>query len=185
MPEGSAPPLCADRLVLVGMMGAGKSTVASLLARSLGCRAVDTDELVERSKAMSVREMFVREGEGAFRDAESEAVVSLGAMPGPLVASVGGGAVLRAPNRGALRAAGTVVWLRARPATLAARVGNGEGRPLLNGAPAGPLEVLDGLARDREPFYQEVADVVIEVDDLSPEQVAGLVMAKVAALCAK
>lgn len=183
VPKASGRVLCADRLVLVGMMGAGKSTVGRLLAARLGCSAVDTDEIVERSRVMSVAEIFVREGEAAFREAESEALASLRDMGPRLVASVGGGAVLRPENRTAMRRAGTVVWLRARPGTLAARVGQGDARPLLQRAGAGPHRVLDDLAKAREPLYREVADVIVEVDDVSAEQVADLVIAKVAELC--
>ena len=112
------------------------------------------------------------EGEDAFRAAESQAISELGAVVGPLVASVGGGAVLIAANRAALRSIGTVVWLRAQPATLARRVGRGAGRPLLRRAGLGPLEVLAQIAEERQAFYQDVADLVVDVDGLSSRQVA-------------
>ncbi len=154
------------------MMGAGKSTVARLLADAFGCAALDTDDMVERRAGRTVAEMFADEGEDAFRAAESQAITELGAVLGPLVASVGGGAVLSAANRAVLHSIGTVVWLRAQPATLARRVGRGAGRPLLRRGGLGPLEVLAQIAEERQAYYQQVADVVVDVDGLSSRHVA-------------
>jgi shikimate kinase len=170
-PDGAAH-LGSQRVVLVGMMGAGKSTVARLLAEAFGCPALDTDEMVERRVGMTVAEMFAGEGEGAFRAAESRAIGELGSFEGPLVASVGGGAVLSETNRAVLSSVGTVVWLRALPATLARRVGRGTGRPLLKRAGAGPLEALAQIADERQALYEEIADLVVDVDGLSSRQVA-------------
>lgn len=159
-------------------MGAGKSTVARLLAPALGCAAVDTDQLVEGWAGRTVAQIFAQDGERQFREAETWAIAELARMSGPVVVSIGGGAVLSAANRAAMRELGTVVWLRARPATLAERVGTGHGRPLLaGGAGAGggratPLDVLAGLNSERRALYQDVADVIVDVDGLSAAQVA-------------
>jgi shikimate kinase len=166
--------------VLVGMMGAGKSTVARLLAEAFGCHAFDTDEMVERRVGMTVADMFADDGEAAFRAAESRAIGELGRIAGPLVASVGGGAVLSEANRAVLSSVGTVVWLRALPATLARRVGRGMGRPLLKRAGAGPLEALAQIAEERQSLYEEVADLVVDVDGLSSRQVARQLLALLA-----
>ena len=178
-------------IVLVGMMGAGKSAVARRLAKALGARAVDTDDIVEQRAGMTVAQIFETMGEEAFRDAESAAIAELGNVVGAAVVSLGGGSVLREANRAAIRAYGTVVWLRASPATLAARVGAGQGRPLLwspTVVPEGPLGrllrdsspalALSRLAEEREPLYAEVADIAIDVDDLSEEAVVGRVLAE-------
>jgi len=162
------------------MMGAGKSTVARLVAERIGCAAIDTDEMVEQRAGMSVAQMFAGKGEETFRAAESEAVAELGNILGPLVVSVGGGAVIKEENRRAMRLVGTVVWLRARPATLSSRVGLGQARPLLaqgDGGELQRLERLEHLDAGRRDLYDQVADVVIDVDELSPEQVAELVLA--------
>ena len=175
-----APGRPRNNVVLVGMMGAGKSAVGQALAAKLGWRVVDSDEVVQERAAMSVPELFAARGEDGFRDAESAAINSIGAQDGPIVVSVGGGAVLRERNRDALRRLGTVVWLRAKPATLAARVGTAEGRPVLGREP-GALEVrMEKLVSERRQFYDEVADLVVDVDGLSPEEVASLVASELA-----
>jgi shikimate kinase len=168
----------AQSVVLVGMMGAGKTSVAGVLAARLGCRALDTDHIVEEEAGMSVPALFAARGERAFRDAESSAIESLVLLPSPTVVSVGGGAVLRERNRKALRRLGLVVWLRARPATLVARVGSADGRPVLGRENSELEKTMEKLVAERRPFYEKVADIVVDVDTLSPEQVADVVAAK-------
>jgi shikimate kinase len=170
-------PALTRHLFLVGMMGSGKSTVARLIGAELGWAVVDSDEQVERATGRSVVEIFATDGEPAFRAAEAEALAAACAADGPVVVAVAGGAVLDPANRRLLRGGGKVVWLRASTATLAARVGSGEGRPLLDGDRDGALERLSAA---RSPLYQEVADVVVDVDDAAPEQVAAAVMAELA-----
>jgi len=158
------------------MMGSGKSTVGRMVARSLGRDFVDVDEEIELAEGVSVAELFAGRGEAAFRELEEGALARVLASSVDTVVSVGGGAVLSEANRRRLRGA-TVVWLRARPETLVARVGDGATRPLLAGRDekgepvgvAGRLAELDGR---RAPLYREVAGTVLDVDDLSPGEVA-------------
>jgi shikimate kinase len=157
------------RILLVGMMGAGKSTTGHLVAARLGWGYRDSDADVESSTGLTVPELFTREGEPAFRLAEAGVLADACADPKPSVVSVAGGAVLSAENRRLIAASGIVVWLRARPETLAGRVGDGVGRPLLGGDPAAALIHLSAV---RAPFYAEVADVILDVDDLDPAAVA-------------
>jgi shikimate kinase len=162
-----------SRILLVGMMGAGKTTVGRLLAERFDCPYVDSDEQVEAATGRTVPELFEVDGEAAFRAAESAALAGALATDGPIVVAVAGGAVLDPANRDRLRRSGTVVWLRAEPATLAGRVGDGVGRPLLDGDPAAALDRLD---RVRRPLYREVADVAVDVDGLTAAEVADEVL---------
>jgi shikimate kinase len=164
------------RILLVGMMGAGKTTTGNLIAERLGWRYRDSDADVEAETGLSVPELFAREGETAFRTAEAEVLAEACADPKPSVVSVAGGAVLTGANRRLIAASGTVIWLRARPDTLAARVGAGLGRPLLGDDPA---EAMVRLLEARAPLYTELADVVIDVDELTPAEVARRILAAV------
>ena len=160
-------------VLLIGMMGAGKSTVGSILADTLGADFVDSDAEIYARTGRSVPEIWKSDGEAAFRAEEAAALA--GALSGErrCVVGVAGGAVLDPANRDLIRRGGTVVWLRARPETLAGRVGSGEGRPLLEGDPAGNLRRLDA---ERRPLYAELADVVVDVDGIGPEEVAEAVL---------
>lgn len=156
-----------EDVLLIGMMGAGKTTVGATLAARMGLPYVDSDEQVQRSTGLTVPEMFDAHGETAFRQAERQALV-MAVCAGPGVVSVAGGAVLDPDNRRILRESGTVVWLRAPVAVLAERVGDGAGRPLLGDNPA---EALARLYEERRPLYEELADIVVDVEDLTPEEV--------------
>jgi 5-deoxy-5-amino-3-dehydroquinate synthase len=151
-------------LVLVGMMGAGKTTVGRRLAHRLGRRMVDSDELIEARTGRTVREIFEAEGEAAFRVLETAALVEALDETEPLVIAAAGGVLLRPQNRDALRRSGAqVVWLRADPAVLAERATRGAHRPLLDGDPDAAMR---RLLPAREPLYQEAADTVIDTDQL-------------------
>jgi shikimate kinase len=162
------------KVLLVGMMGAGKTTVGRLVADRLGCPYADSDAEVEAATGRTVPEIFAEQGEAAFRAAEAEVLAKAVAGDGPVVVSVAGGAVLDPANRALIRRSGTVVWLRASPATLAGRVGDGVGRPLLSERPG---EALARLEVVRRPYYAEVADAAVDVDGSTPEAVAEAVLA--------
>jgi shikimate kinase len=163
---------------LVGMMGAGKSTVGRELARRLGRRFVDSDEEIERAAGASVAEIFAAEGEASFRRREREAVGSLRAS-GAVVA-LGGGAVAQPSLRRLLAGCGVMVYLRAAPETLLARVGDAEARPLLAGLGASErLERVRALLAEREPAYAEAA-LCVDTDGLAPVEVAERILAGLA-----
>ena len=180
-------------LLLVGLPGAGKTTVARLLAAALGVQATDTDAEIRRRARMTIPQIFAREGEESFRDRETRALRAvLGAQAGAQgVVALGGGAVLREENR-ALLAGRTVIHLSASPSTAAAHVGDGAGRPVVNPAAdsdavragAGPgaagadavLARLEALHAQRGPLYAQVSTLTVPTDGLTPEQVAALVL---------
>jgi shikimate kinase len=163
-------------LFLIGMMGAGKSTVAAIVAARLGWPLLDSDAVIEQATGHTVAEIFATEGEAAFRALERKALVDAVSADEPAVVAVAGGAVLDPANRELLKSAGTVVWLRARPETLAGRVHEGDHRPLLEGDAPGALK---RLAAERAPYYTELADVEIDVDERKAEDVAEEVLAAV------
>lgn len=148
-------------------MGAGKTTVGRALAAQLGWNYLDSDEEVVRRTGRTVPEIFADSGEQAFRVEEKRALTGAVGSQDPAVVSVAAGAVLDPDSRRLLRDNGTVVWLRAPVEVLAARVGDGRGRPLLGDDPA---VVLARLYEERLPLYEELADIVVDVETLTPEQ---------------
>lgn len=163
-----------QHVVLVGMMGVGKSTVARVLAIRLGREVFDTDAVIERRTGRNVREIFATDGEPAFRALESEVLAEALASETPLVIAAAGGAVLSAENRAVLKRSGArVVWLCADPATLVERVKGSGHRPLLDADPAGTLQQMKV---EREPLYREVADAIVLVDHRSVSDVVEAVL---------
>lgn len=165
--------MTTPRILLVGMMGCGKTTTGALLARRLGWEYRDSDADVEARTGRTVPEIFAADGEAAFRKVEAEVLAAACTREQPVVIAVAGGAVLDPDNRKLIRGCGTVVWLRADPQRLAERVGDGVGRPLLEGD---KREIMARLLAERAPYYAEVADAVIDVDPLTPDQVADRVL---------
>ncbi|TSE20223.1 Shikimate kinase 1 [Tepidimonas alkaliphilus] len=147
------------RVVLIGLPGAGKTTVGRQLARRLQLPFVDSDAVIEERLGCSIREFFEREGEEPFRDLE-EAVLEELTRGEPCVLSTGGGAVLRAANRQRLRARGRVFYLRSTPEELMRRLRHDRTRPLLQ--VTDPLQRLRELHAVRDPLYRETAHHVID-----------------------
>lgn len=166
------------RVLLIGMMGAGKTTTGRLLADRLHWPYLDSDDEIERQTGRTVPEIWKAEGEAAFRAEETRVLAEATRSTEPVVVSVAGGAVLNPDNRDRIRSAGLVVWLRAEVATLAERVGRGAGRPLLEG---GPAAALARLSTQRAPIYAELADVVFDVDRLPPPRVVDGIVEALAA----
>lgn len=178
--SGGTAAVVRPRVVLVGPPGAGKSTVAAELAGLLGLAVRDTDADVEVSAGKPITEIFVDDGEPAFRALERRAVLAaLGEHPGVL--ALGGGAVLDGEVQAALAeyrdAGGTVVFLDVSLSAAAPRVGFNRSRPLLLGNPRAQWQAL---MQARRPVYEAVASVRIATDDLAPAQVAEAVRAGLA-----
>ena len=160
-------------IVLVGMMGTGKSSAGLRLAALLGRLFVDTDEEIAAVTGSTIPEIWSTEGEEKMRAVESTVLAEAIASPSPSVISVGGGAVLNPENRAAIAEAGDVVWLRARLDTLAERLGDGAGRPLLAADPAAALARIEP---ERRPLYEEVANAVVDVDSFEAEATVAAVL---------
>jgi len=160
------------RVVLVGPPGAGKSTVGTLVAASLGVAFRDTDTDIETAVGKPIPDIFIEDGEDAFRALERDAVAeALSTFDGVL--ALGGGAILAASTRSLLRGH-TVVYLSVELADAVARVGLGVGRPLLT---VNPRATLKYLLDQRRPLYQEVATVTVHTDGREPAEIAAEVVA--------
>ena len=162
-------------LALVGLMGAGKSEVGAAVAQRRNLRHLDLDVMVTGREGRSIGVLFEEQGESGFRDCEQAALADVLSLGQPIVLSTGGGVLERQPNRKLLSERATVIWLRARPETLAQRVGDGAGRPLLQDGE--PVEVLRDLLQRRGPDYEAAADHVVDTDDLSVAEAADAVVA--------
>ena len=158
-------------LVLVGLMGTGKTTIGRMVAERTGRPFVDSDEAIEQRTGKTVRELWEQGGEAAYRQLESDVLLDAVARGTDVVAAAAG-VVLDPVVRTALRSA-LVVWLRAQPSTLAGRVSPHDHRPLLGDH---PLPVFEAQATERAPLYAEVADATIDVDTIDPEQAAETVV---------
>lgn len=159
-------------LTLIGYRGTGKTTIARCLAQSWSCPWWDADQQIQQSAGCTIAEIFAERGEEAFRDLEQRAIAELSRQPQGILA-VGGGAVLRETNRRAM-AAGKVVWLTARPATIWERISadptTASSRPQLT-QHAGLAEI-ESLLAAREPLYREAADYCVDTESRTPEEVA-------------
>jgi shikimate kinase len=156
----------ASNLILVGPMGAGKTSIGERLAARFGLRLLDADREIERESGASVVQLFEREGEAGFRQRESAVLARLLREEG-IVLSTGGGAVLDGGNRSVLQNGGFVVHLQASTAQQLARLAHDSTRPLL--ARPDREQVLRGLAAVRTPLYAEVADLAFDPADLDVE----------------
>ena len=162
----------ADNIILVGFMGAGKSTVGRLLARRLGRCFVEADDLIVAREARSISEIFRTEGEERFRQLEAEALEALRLKTADVIAT-GGGLPCREGRMEALRALGTVVWLAGDLGDLCERARRSGDRPMLAGR---TVEELQALYRGREAYYRR-AHIVVDTSGLGPDQVVARVLA--------
>jgi shikimate kinase len=171
---GGRPRRGPANVVLVGLSGSGKSTVARLLARRLGWRAVDTDQLIQRQEGMTVQEIFRVRGEPAFRALESAAIVDVCRRSRQVIAT-GGGSFVSDANRLHLLNGNMVIYLESRPETLAARLSRNIGReprPLL--ASGSLVDRLAELGRQRDQQYR-TAHHVVETDQRTPREVVDVI----------
>jgi shikimate kinase len=151
-------------IFLIGPMGAGKSTIGKLLAKSFGRDFLDSDKEIERRTGVSIPMIFEYEGEAGFRRRESEMIAQLSARD-EIVLATGGGAVILSENRDILRRRGFVAYLTCSIDRQLERTQRDSHRPLLN--IANPRERLEELFLEREPLYAEIADVTIDTGSVS------------------
>lgn len=163
----------AFSVFLVGMMGAGKSTVGVRLARRLGREFIDADRELEARLGVSIPTIFELEGEAGFRRRETQLLEDLCTRPG-LVLATGGGAVLAAHNRELLRQHGRVVYLQAQPGDLWQRLRRDRQRPLLR--TPNPRERIHTLCAEREPLYLSVAHHIITTSRQPIDQIVDAVV---------
>lgn len=157
-------------IVLIGYRGAGKSTVATLLASDLRMQKVSLDEEIARNTGKRIPEIVADQGWERFRDLESEVVEAYGKKDGWVI-DAGGGVVLREKNVQNLRRNGTLVWLTAPPSVLIERIREDMERPALKHGKTF-LEEVEEVLEERKPLYRSAADWTIDVSDLSPAEVS-------------
>ena len=156
-------------IVLIGLMGSGKTTVGRALASRLNLVFRDSDEAVEKTAKTFVREIFENQGEEIFRKLESQALIDLCDARTSIVLAVAGGAIIAQSNRDLLQKnAQCIVWLDAPTPTLISRTGRGKHRPLLDGDPVGSL---NKMRLDREPLYQQLATHHLVTQSLTIDEV--------------
>ncbi|MDT8345941.1 MAG: shikimate kinase [Thermohalobaculum sp.] len=167
-------PVLRRTVVLIGLMGAGKSSVGQRLAERLGVAFADSDGEIERAAAMSIPEIFERYGEAHFRDGERRVIARLLQEP-PMVLATGGGAFMNAETRALIGRMAVSVWLKADLDLLVARTAGRTHRPLLNRGD--PREILAGLIRERYPVYAGAAITVESQAGLTHDEMASRIIA--------
>jgi len=153
-------------VALIGLMGAGKTTLGRHLAKNISVDFVDSDEEIVTRAGISIPEIFELSGEAKFRDIEQRVIADILTRK-PSILSTGGGAFISAQTREILHNKSTTIWLRAKPETLISRMDNLHTRPLL--AAVDPVLTLTTLSNERRPFYEK-ADIIIDTDTLSSAQ---------------
>jgi shikimate kinase len=172
------PRLGCHSIVLVGMMGVGKSSVGRRLASHLSIPFVDADTEIEKAAGMSIADIFARHGEPAFRSGEARVIARL-LESGPQVLAAGGGAFMNSDTRAAIRAKGISIWLSAEFDVLMRRINKRRGeRPLLQ--TADPAETLRQLLAERTPTYAQ-ADITVESRDVPHDAIVADVLSALAA----
>lgn len=159
-----------DNIILIGFMGCGKTSTGIRLSYRLQQVLEDTDKLIERKEKRSISRIFAEDGEAAFRKMETECLKELLDSDTPRILSVGGGLAITPQNRPLLRRLGTVIHLKALPETIYERLKNDDTRPLLQ--TENPRERIEELMRQRLPVYDSLADITIETDERTSEEIA-------------
>ena len=177
MTDSTASPRAA-RVLLLGMMGSGKSSVGRALAERTGWPFIDNDALVERATGRTARELLAQRGEAAMWEAESAALRTGLTIPAPAIVATAAGTIMRPKDRAGIGAGGFVVWLHADPDMLAARAAGAEHRPWLDEDPVGWFRAT---IEERRPLYRAVADLEIDTGTTRPAVAAERVIERLSA----
>jgi len=169
-----------ENIILVGLMGSGKTTIGRQLAKRLGRNFVDSDHEIEARTGVSIPTIFEIEGEEGFRRREAQVIAELVGEP-DIVLATGGGAVLAPESRRLLHENGWVVYLNVPPVLLWGRTRNDRNRPLLQ--VEDPLARLEGLYRTRDPLYRETAHFIVDGGRLPPSAITQLLMKEYSRRC--
>jgi shikimate kinase len=162
-------------IVIVGMMGAGKSSVGACLRRRTGLSLLDTDEIIASKFGMSISEIFAEHGEKKFREAETEALRRLRTEEHTIIIT-GGGIVSRKENVGILRSQAVIVWLDGDEETLFVRASRKQNRPLLE--TKNPRKTFSQILDARRPLYAKIANIRVDTSVLTAEEVAVAILVK-------
>ena len=161
-------------IILMGFMGAGKTTIGKKLAKALKCEFIDTDERIETEQGRKISDIFAEDGEAVFRDMEADLLKRLQKNKEKFVLSIGGGMPVREENRALLRNLGIVIYLKTTKEEIIRRVSGDKNRPLLQG---GDLEEkVTNLMNAREQIYVETAHVEVITDRKNPSEVVENIM---------
>lgn len=161
----------------MGFMACGKSTIGAKLSNNLNKKLIDTDDLIEQKEGLKISEIFANKGEAYFRELEVASLKSLLKEEDACIISLGGGTPLRKENQGILKELGTIVYLKASPETIFNRTKHNNKRPLLQCE--NPRERIERLLTERNPIYQSLADVVIDVDGKEIYEVVNDIMEEI------
>ena len=166
----------ARSIVLIGMMGAGKSSVGRCLQTHTGLQCFDMDELIVAQSGLSIAEMFAQKGEQWFRNLETSVLTEL-RLNEPAIVVTGGGVVLRPGNVDTLKRLGTVIWLEADAETLLERASRRGNRPLLQ--TENPAVTLSEMLEARRPLYAAAADIRVDTTRRNHDDVADVILSEV------
>ncbi len=166
----------ANNIMLIGFMGAGKTTVSRELSRITGRKELDMDAYIVEKEGMAITDMFAQFGEDYFRAKETASLIEIMKMD-DLIVSCGGGVVVKDENVEYMKDGGVVVLLTATPKTTLERVKNSTDRPILNGNMN--VEFIEQLMNKRKDRYLAVADVIVATDDKSVQEICAEIMEKI------
>ena len=161
-------------IVLIGMRGSGKTTVGKILAQKMGREFIEMDELITRKMGLTIPEIVEKHGWEKFRDIEEEITGEVAGRDNIINAS-GGGVVTREKNIAKLKESGVLIWLQAGVDTLLSRTGEDTDRPPLNEG-RNQWEDMELTLKERKPLYQQAADLTVNTENKTPEEVADLVI---------